>query len=783
MRERIPLNFKWYLAPYEEAHQTNIDLTTFESINIPHHGIETPYNNFNEEMLEVVLSYVKMVHVKKEWEGKVLKLQFEGIAHQARIYVNHQYILEHRGGYTPFEVDITNEVIYGRDNEILVVVDSKEDPSIPPFGGVVDYLGYSGIYREVSLLIAEEQYIKYAFIQSDGTFEVKLEIGVSQKNGELEIIVYKGKTKVAELKNLKVMDQTTELSIEIENPILWDIDNPFMYTLDVKYRMNDQIVDEISERFGIRSAIFKEDGFYLNGNKIKLLGLNRHQSYPYVGYAMPKSAQYEDADILKYQLGLNIVRTSHYPQSKHFLDRCDEIGVLVFEEIPGWQHIGNDQWQDLSCQNLKDMIYRDRNHPSIILWGVRINESPDDHDFYFKTNGIARDLDPTRQTAGVRNTQNSEFLEDVYTYNDFSHRGNNKGLDDKDLITKKVPYLVAEYNGHMFPTKRYDDELHRLGHAERHLCVINEMLTPNNGISGCIGWVMNDYNTHEEFGSGDRICYHGVLDMYRIPKFASYAYASQYSKEPILEISSNMNMGDHPAGDLSSIKVLTNLEYIKLYKNDQYVGTSKPDPNRYINLPHPPIIITDFIGETLMKNEHMSYKDGEMTKEILRVIGKYGNRLPLKYKLKTLYLLKKYKMTYDQGVKMFYRYMSGWGSDKTSYRFEGYQNDTLMKTVYKENNETFDYVLDVKSKDLKIEETYDVARCVLSKVNQKGETVLYSFDPINIKTTGSIELIGPSQVSLQGGVIGFWVKTKSKGKGKIEITVDDKIIIEDLSVS
>ncbi len=781
MRENIPLNFKWFLASYEEQHLEKVNLDNFEMINIPHHGIETPYNNFNESMLEVVLSYVKMIDIKKTWEGKLLKLQFEGVAHQAKVYVNHKYILEHRGGYTPFEVDITDEVIYGQENEILVVVDSKEDPSIPPFGGVVDYLGYSGIYREVSLLVVEKQYIKSIFIQTDGTAKIKLEIGLSQNNGELDVIIQNGKSKVAEIKNLKVMDLTTQLSIDIKDPILWDIENPFMYDLFVEYSMNSQIVDEISERFGIRSAIFKTDGFYLNDKKLKLLGLNRHQSYPYVGYAMPKSAQIEDADILKYELGLNIVRTSHYPQSKHFLNRCDEIGLLVFEEIPGWQHIGNEQWQDLSCQNLKEMIYRDRNHPSIILWGVRINESPDNHDFYFKTNGIARSLDPTRQTAGVRNIDHSEFLEDVYTYNDFSHRGNNKGLLDKKNIIKNVPYLVTEYNGHMFPTKRYDDELHRLDHALRHLNVIDAMLTPDNQISGCIGWVMNDYNTHQEFGSGDRICYHGVLDMYRIPKLASYSYASQYSKIPVLEISSTMNMGEHPAGELSKVYVFTNLDSVKLYKNDEYIGTFKASSDS--NLPHPPIIIDDFIGETLMENERMSHKDAEMTKDILNGIGKYGANLPLRYKLKVLYLLKKYKMSYDEGVKMFYKYMSGWGSDKTSYRFEGYKKDVLIKTVYKENHETFDYILDIKSKELKIEQTYDVTRCVLSKVNQNGETVLYSFDPVNIKVTGSIELIGPSQVSLQGGVIAFWVKTKSKGKGKIEVNVNDKSMIEEVIVS
>src|SRR5699024_3613449 len=136
--------------------------------------------------------------------------------------------------------------------------------------------------------------------------------------------------------------------------------------------------------------------------RVKLVGLNRHQAYPYVGYAMPQRVQEKDAEILKYELGLNIVRTSHYPQSVHFLRKCDEIGLLVFEEIPGWQHIGDEAWQAESIKNVEEMIKRDYNRPSIVLWGVRINESQDSHDFYVKTNAMAKSLDPIRQTGGVR---------------------------------------------------------------------------------------------------------------------------------------------------------------------------------------------------------------------------------------------------------------------------------------------------------------------------------------------------------------------------------------------
>lgn len=187
-------------------------------------------------------------------------------------------------------------------------------------------------------------------------------------------------------------------------------------------------MDEKVVTTGFRSAVFRADGFYLNGRKVKLRGLNRHQSYPYVGYAMPESMQKNDADILKYELGVNAVRTSHYPQSHYFLERCDEIGLLVFTEMPGWQHIGDEVWKEQAVENVGEMVTQYRNHTSIILWGVRINESADDDAFYTKTNALAHELDPTRPTGGVRAHKKSSLLEDVYTYNDFVHSGRNPGM-------------------------------------------------------------------------------------------------------------------------------------------------------------------------------------------------------------------------------------------------------------------------------------------------------------------------------------------------------------------
>ena len=268
----------------------------------------------------------------------------------------------------------------------------------------------------------------------------------------------------------------------------------------LKEKESGSCVSLSSSRFGFRQARFTPEGFSLNGVKCKLLGLNRHQSWPYVGYAMPERIQRRDAQLLRRELGCNVVRTSHYPQSRHFLDACDELGLLVMEEIPG------------------------------------------------------------RQTGGTRYIQRSELLEDVYTYNDFTHDGGKTVFRPQKETTgldRAVPLLVTESNGHMYPTKRFDQEARVTEHALRHLRVINESLGRED-LAGGISWCAFDYNTHGSFGSGDKICYHGVFDMFRNPKYAAFAYASQKEpeKEPVLEPVTLVSRGERDGGDTVRIGVL-----------------------------------------------------------------------------------------------------------------------------------------------------------------------------------------------------------------------------------
>jgi beta-galactosidase len=201
---------------------------------------------------------------------------------------------------------------------------------------------------------------------------------------------------------------------------LWQINTPTLYTLRLELRQGETVLDEVTQRFGFREARFTPQGFELNGKVMKLRGLNRHQSFPFAGPAMPARVQRRDAAILKQELKCNIVRCSHYPQSHHFLDECDKLGLLVIDETPGWQHVDDSPlWRERYLDNTRRMIRRDWNHPSVILWSIRINESRDFHDLYVKVNALARSLDSTRQTTGVRYFQESELLEDVFSMNDF----------------------------------------------------------------------------------------------------------------------------------------------------------------------------------------------------------------------------------------------------------------------------------------------------------------------------------------------------------------------------
>lgn len=391
MREIIPINGEWKFADHfrTEYSTADFDDSDFLPIDVPHTNKELPYNYFDERDYMFVSCYRRQLKIPARHAGKNVHIDFEGVMAYAQVYVNGRFVGEHKGGYTPFSFDLTDYLDFNQTNMLAVMVDSSERKDIPPFGRVVDYLTFGGIYREVRLRIVGDVFIENVFARPGGIMDEQKSLDVTMhiinKNKtrqeiNLALKLIKDGCEIAKTNVAAAIDGACKSSIEavftqLANIELWDVDSPQLYELEVNLHAEDEPVDSYDVRIGFRDAWTKEDGFYLNGRKIKIRGLNRHQFYPYVGYAMPERVQKKDADILKYELGLNAVRTSHYPQSRHFLDRCDEIGLLVLEEMPGWQHIGDQEWKQVALANLAEMIERDWNHPSVILWGVRINES------------------------------------------------------------------------------------------------------------------------------------------------------------------------------------------------------------------------------------------------------------------------------------------------------------------------------------------------------------------------------------------------------------------------
>ncbi len=765
---KIPFNNDWQFT-----YSFDNGFDNSQMIRIPHTVKEIPFNYVDEESYQTVCGYRKTFFYTEEMLGKRIFLCFEGAAHLAYVFINNHLVCTHACGYTAFEAELTEYLING-ENEIVVKLDTRESNNLPPFGHVIDYMTYGGIYREVTLEIRENNFITNAFIKTFGdVVNCTLSFDTNLSGATICAEIYDKNNQLVGKKTESIIDkhsdcQTKEatISITVDNPQLWSVLRPYLYTIIFTFGNEKK---EVS--FGFRDAVFKKDGFYLNGEKIKLRGLNRHQSYPYVGYAMPASIQKKDADILKFELGLNAVRTSHYPQSQHFLDRCDEIGLLVFTEIPGWQHIGNEEWQDIAIENCREMITQYRNHPSIILWGVRINESADNDSLYARTNSLAHILDPTRQTSGVRFLQKSNLLEDVYAFNDFSYYGGKqKALRKKKAVTpdKKRPYFVSEYNGHMFPTKIYDDEAKRLEHAIRHAKVLQAMYTDKE-ICGCFGWCMADYNTHKDFGSGDKICYHGVLDMFRNPKMAAFVYSSQSDETPLLHISSSMDIGEHPAGNIKDIYAFTNADSVRLHKNDSYVSEFFPDSKS--KMPHPPILIDDLVGELLNTKENFPPKVAGKLRDCINAYARFGPKhLPLSIILKIINLMLFHGLTYQTAMNLYTKYIGNWGGMAYKYRFDAIKNGEVVATVIKAP--VYQACLQVKVDSTKLieKETYDAKAVRITACDEYGNLLPYANFPLKFEATGSISIIGPDMSSLQGGCGGVYIRSKTEGTGTLKIT-------------
>ncbi len=710
----LPINRNWrYNKSFVEgAHAREFDDSGFERVVIPHTNIRLPWHSFDDKTYEFVSIYRRRFKLPPEAAGHHVFVDFEGVMTASTVWINGVRLGEYKGGYTPFSFDLTPHINFNGENVLAVDVDSTERPDIPPFGHQIDYLTFGGIYREVSLRIVPGTFIENIFakpkdvLSGHPTLDVDCFLQHLEPSRELltleielrdgERILAKGTQKVLPSDAAaEPMAHTVHLD-NLGAIKLWDLTHPNLYSVHVRLMRGMQLVDQEKRTVGFREAQFTDHGFELNGRVIKLRGLDRHQTFPFVGQAMPGRAQRSDARILRHKLHCNIVRTSHYPQSRHFLDACDEIGLLVLEEIPGWQHIGDEPWKLISIDNVGRMIRRDWNHPSIVLWGVRINESRDDHDFYVRTNALAHRLDPTRQTGGIRYFQESEFLEDVFTMNDFGF----------PLKPPNHPrYLNTEFVGHTYPTKTIDQVERLTEHAMRH-ARIHDQLASNPQYAGGIGWCAFDYNTHGDFGSGDRICYHGVTDIFREPKPAAGFYKSQCDPEEeiVLEPAFHWARGDESIGFTKAV-VCSNCDHLKFYIADKLVAEADPNKTEFAHLRYAPFVA-----------------------DLGKAVGHWGDlRID----------------GYLQGKQVISKTLSGRGID---------QKFTLLPDDNKLNADGA-----------------DTTRVVLRVTDEFGAIRPFANDAIKFDLEGPAEIIGDNPFALIGGTGAVWIRAKEQ-PGMVKLT-------------
>ena len=791
--EKIFLDRDWKFNETFTEDMIAVPMTEGVTVSVPHTVKEVPFNYFDEGEYQMISCYQRNLFVSDEWMGKKLLLTFDAIGHQSDVYINGKHLYTHTCGYTAFTIDITADVNYGADNLITVRVNSREDIDQPPFGFVIDYMTFGGIYRDVYLEIKDPVYMRDVFLMpriNDGGTTVRKtpeQIRSMTVQGSLDsaITLSDEAKKAASEHRLSVRQLLDDREIS-NQPLdekgltttlcgtvaIWDVESPKRYNLTTELILDGQVVDVDVTPIGFRTAVFKKEAFYLNGRPLKLRGLNRHQSYPYIGYAATESLQRHDAKILKHELGLNAVRTSHYPQSHYFIDECDKLGLLVFTEMPGWQHIGGDAWKDIAVKNTLDMVVQYRNHPSIILWGVRINESPDDDEFYKRTNEMAHRMDPTRQTGGVRCNKKMSFLEDVYTYNDFSHSGKNAGCEPKKNVTPDVerPYFISEYNGHMYPTKTFDWEEHRMEHFMRHARVL-ESVASYSDICGSFGWCMFDYNTHKDFGSGDRICYHGVMDMFRNPKLAASIYAAQSDETDVLELTSTMDIGEHPASVRGSTYFISNADTVRMYKNNvlikEYPTYSKDFPHLY----HGPVEIDDLIGDEMMRQEGFSKKQNELVKICLNETAIHGYKVTPKIAWAALRLMLFHGMKANEAVDLFQKYIGDWGGESKSYRFDAIKDGKVVKSVVRSAMTKVQLGIDVSSRELFIDQTYDMAAVRIVAADEYQNILPFFAEAVKLSVAGPIELVGPDVVPMRGGMCGTYIRTTGE-EGQASLTIE-----------
>jgi beta-galactosidase len=553
-------------------------------------------------------------------------LDFDGALTIATPSVNGVDLPVHKGGYLPFTYEVTEHVV-DQKNALTVNLDSRW-VNVPPEGSPtgpdsIDYLEPGGLSRDASLRVVPSVFVSDVFAapvsvtDSNRRVEVRATVdpgsarsGVPPATGRYllsaTLVERQGARPTDRGGNVLARssvrldvegpgEQEAHLVLERLGPVrLWDVADPVLYTLDVTLEKDGRALHTESRRIGLRDARFELDGFYLNDRRLQLFGLNRHQIYPFAGMSMPARVQRRDVKILKYELNCNMVRCSHYPQSPHFLDACDELGVLVWEETPGWHYLGDQTFAEQVVQNVTDMVRRDRSRPSVVIWGVQVNESTPDPVLYTQTKAVAKELDGTRPTSGAMDIYSTAtWVQDVFAYDDYAHSATNALLLPP---LAGVPYLVTEAVGALDGApyyRRTDPQAIQQEQARLH-AEVHDIAASTTRYSGLLGWCGFDYDSLNGF-IFENVKWPGVADTFRVLKPGAAFYQSQVDPATRVVIAPAFYWDFSQYSPVTSLgstaMVCSNCERLEVYVGGDHYATLHPERAGYPHLAYPPFLL------------------------------------------------------------------------------------------------------------------------------------------------------------------------------------------------
>ncbi|HWF56411.1 MAG TPA: glycoside hydrolase family 2 TIM barrel-domain containing protein [Solirubrobacteraceae bacterium] len=587
------------------------DDSSFSRVNLPHTVARLSWGEWEQASWQALWIYRKRFSAVTLLEGRVF-VDFDGVMTNATVYMNGVELAEHLGGFLPFSVELTEFLVPG-ENDLGVVVDGRL-LDVPPLGNQngassIDYLTPAGIYRDVRLRVVPDAYIADVFARPANVLGSRpaLDLGITidstatlRDRAQLTVELLDGtrtvKTKVVKERIVRGTNAIAVNLTGLGGIHLWSPSSPKLYTVKVTLSSTVLPSHTVEVATGFRQATFEVDGFFLNGERLQIFGLNRHQLFPYTGMAAPARLQARDAQLLKAELNANMVRCSHYPQSPHFLDACDQLGLMVWEEPPGWQYIGDENFDAIFLQNVRDMVIRDRNRPSVIVWATRLDETASYPTLYAEARQLAYQLDGTRQTTGAMSThQTTAWAEDVFADDDYGSSGGNAQLAPP---IPGVPYMVSEAVGAITgpPLYRWIDSSQILQEQARLHAQVNQQARGNQAYAGVLGWCSIDYAS---LIGGARnwlnLRWPGVLDTFRVPKPGAAFYRSQISPlvAPVIIPAFYWDFGpSSPAtGPGANAILFTNCEQLAYSVGGGALSVATPDTADYGNLAYPPVLV------------------------------------------------------------------------------------------------------------------------------------------------------------------------------------------------